>query len=1085
MPDASYAQSSFHGGEWSKSYQGRFDLPAYRTAMNVCLNALPIEQGAWVRRPGLMYASHTRGGAAGRLITFTFKQNAPYNMEFTDGVLRFHSGLSLVTTNDDQTVLSISTANPAVVQTAAAHGWASGNTTKFPTINMPLLQNRQFTITVVDATHFSIADAITGDAIDGSTLGAFTSGTVSRVLEITTSYGSGIWSALRSVQADKQAALLHGSVAPQMLSVSADPTLTTFAEFSLDPVNFLDGPYLDPVKHGAEVTASALNGVVTLTLSFAAWDSTKAYSKGDFVTFSSVNYQSLTDANQNNQPDTHPANWTAVSAGLAIGPNGFQGSDVGRLIRLFSEPDLWNSATAYSTGNKVSYNNAYWVAKAASTNVPPDTDATKWGVITGENNARWTWGRITGLSNIIDRALAGSVDIGDMVNDGDLAASFDGVTSQDHTHSSASLTSYSGAVVTTFSFSGYIGKNYSGASAQQIGSATLYPSSDNGLFDITAFNLAAQGFPLGTNFTTTVNLRAKQTAPANAADGTLLGSFSPGANVTQLVSFAITSNDPVTAWNYVWFEVVVDITSFVLQGGARTGADSITAHTYSAEAQFFSPSGTGTSGNGCTAQILGDALLYTVPVRTWRLGLYSDTLGWPKCGTYHEGRLWLSGAVDNRLDASVAGGIDGVNINMAPTNPDGTVTDASGISYTFDAPDVNPILWMEPDQQGIICGTQVREWLVQPSSSTSGLTVLNIQAHPHTHNGCANILPRRTEHTLVFVQRFGRKLKEMFADVFSGKFSAPNLSLSANHLMTSGIEEIAYQQELAPVIWARMGDGSIKGCTYKRDTLMTSQGPTFVGWHRHTLGSGRLVESICVGPNENGDLDSLAMVTNDPATGIRHVEVMADLFDENASIKDAWFLDDSVAPSSYVVDIEAATLTLNGLWHLNGKTVSVFVDGLDAGDFPVANGSCTVPIDGTANTLLTASRVAPFAASGLQVAVGFTYDSDGQLLRLAQQQDSGAANGPAFGKVSRSHQVAALLQATQGISFGTTFANLRPALFRSDGQKPYAADQLFSDVYWNALPGGYSLSERLCWRISRPFPAIVAAVSTFQHTMDR
>ena len=31
----------------------------------------------------------------------------------------------------------------------------------------------------------------------------------------------------------------------------------------------------------------------------------------------------------------------------------------------------------------------------------------------------------------------------------------------------------------------------------------------------------------------------------------------------------------------------------------------------------------------------------TTACKTWRLGLFSNTTGYPTCGTYHEGRLWL------------------------------------------------------------------------------------------------------------------------------------------------------------------------------------------------------------------------------------------------------------------------------------------------------------------------------------------------------------------------------------------------------------------------------------------------------------
>ena len=97
MAEASFAQVSFLGGEWSQRMQGRFDRPDYRTALNVCLNAFPTETGAWTRRPGSRFAATTRGGATGKLIKNDFQAAAAYTMEFTDGFLRFFSGATLVT----------------------------------------------------------------------------------------------------------------------------------------------------------------------------------------------------------------------------------------------------------------------------------------------------------------------------------------------------------------------------------------------------------------------------------------------------------------------------------------------------------------------------------------------------------------------------------------------------------------------------------------------------------------------------------------------------------------------------------------------------------------------------------------------------------------------------------------------------------------------------------------------------------------------------------------------------------------------------------------------------------------------------
>ena len=46
MPAASYLQTSFLGGKWSPSAQGRADEEAYATALNESFNALSLEAGA-------------------------------------------------------------------------------------------------------------------------------------------------------------------------------------------------------------------------------------------------------------------------------------------------------------------------------------------------------------------------------------------------------------------------------------------------------------------------------------------------------------------------------------------------------------------------------------------------------------------------------------------------------------------------------------------------------------------------------------------------------------------------------------------------------------------------------------------------------------------------------------------------------------------------------------------------------------------------------------------------------------------------------------------------------------------------------
>jgi hypothetical protein len=1104
MAGASYARSSFLGGEWSQFVQGRNDRPDYVTALNVCLNALPLETGAWVRRPGFRFAGTTRAGLPGRLMKFDLQQVPSYAAEFTDGHLRFFSGVTLVA-DQNAPVLGISTANPAVVQLGVDVSWVTGNHAYITSLGAagPILQNRVFKLTKIGTANFSLADAVTGQNIDGAVSGLVGSvgAIIWRVTDFATPYVGGSWASLRMAQTDETAFLLSSAVPPYALSVAVQPAVGQFALFALAAAVFNDGPYLDPFTNGVRASPSAVKGVINVTLAFAAYDAAAAYAIGAFVTYSGVNYKSLVDQNVGHQPDISPTQWVAVSAALAISPSGFRGTDVGRLVRFYSEPDLWDVATAYVLGNVVTYNpsgrpdaTTYWRAKAGSTGKIPGNDTTNWEIAV--NAALWTWGKIVSLANLIDRALAGSVNIGTATGGGGLAAAFDGVTTQ--AGAACASTSYTvglGALVGTVS--DYVGKNYTAAGAQAVSSATVYPSSNFGfvLFGQT-YNSADGSGPksITGGGTITVNLRGKTSAPASASDGTLLGTS--GLVNSSVTSIFVTSADQVTTWNYVWLEFIYQASGDVPAGLST----SETVQLFVAEVQFFGPAGTSAS-TAISVEILGPPLLYTTPIRTWRLGLYSNTTGWPTRGTYSDGRLWLSGAVPNRVDACVANGITGGAVNFAPTDQAGNVLASSAISYTFNAPPVSPILWMTPDLQGVICGTKAGEWMVQ--APTAGpISPTNVAARRMTRIGCADVEPVHTEHTTVFLQRFGRKIMELFADVFSGKFTAPHITFTGKHLTTGGVQEMTYQQELAPIVWARVS-GNLIGCTYKRDTLMTSQHPDAAGWHRHTLGSGRAIESVAVSSSIAGTSDALAVVTNDPANGIRHVEVMTDILDEDAELADASYLDDAVVPTSTTpATITAGRpyggLVLNGLWHLNGKTVQVWAGGLDCGvqengtftDFVVANGSVTVPYGdgisaGSAKGLFTADFVASFGGGHMPIVVGHTYTSDGQLVPPQSAQESGARAGPALGKMMRHHQFAAQLVGSQGVSFGTRFDNLIAAEFRQPDGTPYLINQQFTGIYRSTVEDSNTLSDsKLCWRVTRPYICNVVNVGGFLQTQD-
>lgn len=506
---------------------------------------------------------------------------------------------------------------------------------------------------------------------------------------------------------------------------------------------------------------------------------------------------------------------------------------------------------------------------------------------------------------------------------------------------------------------------------------------------------------------------------------------------------------------------------------------------------------------------------------TFQLQSACATTGWPSCGTYHGGRLWMGGMFPNHLDASVSND----PLNMAPSLDTGQVLDNNAISIDLNTADENFTYWMAPDHLGIIVGTLSGEFLIQASTLAEPITPTSITVNRVTKYGCANTQPVRTGISLVFVQKFRRRALEFLADVFTGKFIAPNLSLTSRDIMVSGIQEIAYQEETTPIIWARLGDGGLAGCTYRRVSSFTTEEPSFVGWHEHAFGDGRILISIAEGPSPDGLLDSLRMVTFDPAAQIHHVETLTQLFDTDGNLPDAWFLDSAIVPplatvigassgggiGSFSIGIsgigqssaaQPGGVVFSGLTHMNGRVATAWVCGLDCGDYFVSNGQITVPF-GAADGYFTFPYLALMAQSGeflpattvptvvgagrFPAVIGFTYTSQGQILRPTLPQVTGAQNGPALGKLRKIYQFAVLLNncINGALLFGTTFDHMTPANLQSPGGHPYTPVQMVSGVQWDTIDDDESFDGMLCWQITRPVPATICSIEGFVETKDR
>ncbi len=122
--------------------------------------------------------------------------------------------------------------------------------------------------------------------------------------------------------------------------------------------------------------------------------------------------------------------------------------------------------------------------------------------------------------------------------------------------------------------------------------------------------------------------------------------------------------------------------------------------------------------------------------------------------------------------------------------------------------------------------------------------------------------------------------------------------------------------------------------------------------------------------------------------------------------------------------------------------------------------------------------------------IGFTYNSDLQILRPVTAQDAGTQNGPAQGKTRRLFRAAPYFANTVGgdqigVKQGTYFTKLRSCHFKSPGGTvALTAQQLYTGIYRDTVDDDYSFDGMWCCRTSRPYPTTVVSVECFLHTQD-
>jgi len=297
----------------------------------------------------------------------------------------------------------------------------------------------------------------------------------------------------------------------------------------------------------------------------------------------------------------------------------------------------------------------------------------------------------------------------------------------------------------------------------------------------------------------------------------------------------------------------------------------------------------GVNSSGYTAYTSGGAV---------RAKPFTATNEYPSCGCFFEQRLMLA------LNQTVWGSRTGDYENFQS----GTLDDHS-FSYMIASDKNDTIQWMIA-QDYCMLGTAGGVWKLWGGSADEPITPSAVNARKQTGFGAMGIEPEMVDDTILFVQRGGRRVRELGYSLEKDGYIASDMSALAEHiakgstLTTSGIGDVDYQAEPFSIFWAVRKDGQLLGFIRDRSQQVA-------GWFRVVTGkassvSADTVESIVSTETASGETVTLVVTrteSNPTVDSWDEIESIAVITNESEE-DEVWISVKRLIDGSYVRYIE-------------------------------------------------------------------------------------------------------------------------------------------------------------------------------------
>lgn len=404
--------------------------------------------------------------------------------------------------------------------------------------------------------------------------------------------------------------------------------------------------------------------------------------------------------------------------------------------------------------------------------------------------------------------------------------------------------------------------------------------------------------------------------------------------------------------------------------------------------------------------------------------ILDTSMSGPRAVTYFEGRRCFAGT--NSYPQSVWMTRSNTESDLSYSLP---IKDSDRIRFTVASREANTIRHLVPLSHLVIL-TSGSEYRVT-SLDGAPLTPGNVTPRPQSYVGASEVQPAVVGTSIVFAAARGGHVRELGFSSDAGGYITGDLSLRAHHLFDGlSIVQMAYQKAPFPVVWFVSNDGSLLSLTYAPEEQLGA-------WARHTTDGA--IESVAVVAEGNEDRVYVVVRRTVNGSDVRFVERMDAIGYGDA--EDAFFVDCGVTATP-------SGLTVSGLTHLVGETVSVLVDG-EVQDQKVVSASGTITLD----------------ATGDVAQVGLPFTSTMRTLPVALQIEGYGQGKPKT--VNRAK-----------VRYGEDAGEFEVAQVDADGVVGDYAPSASLDDGGVLLPGGWSPDGSIEVRVTDPTPMTIISLTT-------